>query len=168
MSYLGVLVLAIVVIVSLSAGSLAGAQENSDQDQIGGRITDPVEETLVGEGENIGGRITDPVEETPVSGDQYDGENKIGIPEPVNVGETTPVEQGPGAPLPEPVNVGETTPVEQQPAADSGETIGGRITDPVEETPVTELPDTGGPSGLMLLGGALLLGSGLVVRRIVR
>lgn len=33
---------------------------------------------------------------------------------------------------------------------------------------VAELPDTGGPSGLALLGGALLLGSGLVIRRIVR
>jgi LPXTG-motif cell wall-anchored protein len=103
------------------------------------------------------------------------------LPEPVNVGETTPVEQGPGAPLPEPVNVGETTPVEQQPAPDSDqydEDDKISIPEPQPSTPVegppsggdevTELPDTGGVSGLMLLGGALLLGGGLVVRRIVR
>lgn len=33
---------------------------------------------------------------------------------------------------------------------------------------VAELPDTGGPSGVALLAGALLLGSGLVIRRLVR
>lgn len=54
--------------------------------------------------------------------------------------------------IPEPVPGGET-PVEGPPSGDNG---------------VTRLPDTGGLSGLALLGGALLLGGGLVVRRIVR
>lgn len=107
------------------------------------------------------------------------------IPEPVPGG-TTPVQQEVGDPIPEPVPGG-TTPV------DGGEDIGGRITDPVEETPVDQygtipnpqpstpvegppsgesdisvLPDTGGLSGLPWIAGALLLGGGLVVRRIIR
>lgn len=44
--------------------------------------------------------------------------------------------------------------------------VAGTIPTPQPSTPV--LPDTGGVSGLVLIAGALLLGGGLVVRRIVR
>lgn len=44
--------------------------------------------------------------------------------------------------------------------------VAGTIPTPQPSTPV--LPDTGGVSGLILMAGALLLGGGLVVRRIIR
>jgi LPXTG-motif cell wall-anchored protein len=111
---------------------VGGMTSGVTNDPIGTVERVPGGETPVGGGEVVGGRITDPVEETPVDSDQYDEDDKISIPEPVPGGET-PVE-GP----------------------------------PTGGDEVTELPDTGGVSGLMLMAGALLLGGGLMVRRISR
>jgi LPXTG-motif cell wall-anchored protein len=122
--YLGTLVA--LLVVGLSVGSLAAAQED------GATIPEPV-----------------PGGETPIEGPLEDGAT---IPEPVPGGET-PVDQGD-------TRIGGTIPTPQPSTPVEGPATG--------PTDVTKLPDTGGMTGMAWVAGALLLGGGLVVRRIIR